>query len=403
MILSNIEEVENNIIGADVLQKYLKSGEAIILNGKSKSVAIGHNLPIKINTSIGLNGVSSSKKIEIEMEKVKLFSRLAYGPDIMMDLSISRTAIPMYERVIETFGGPVGTLPHYLCFNPKNGIDKNKLLDTIEMQAEAGIAFVTLHPTPTPDILGKSKKIRKIPYTSRGGSIVIKDMLINNRKPNIIAEAFSEILTILKKHNVCLSIGTCFRPASIDQALDLIHIEETEIQGEFINYAQNHGVPVMFEGVGHMDLGKINDYAGIIGKYKIPFMPLGPITTDSAIGEDHITNAIGASNLGMTGAAHVFNSVTREEHTGKVPSMNSILESIKAIRVAAHSVNVAKFPVIKELDKKVAESRADNFTCVVHGGLFGVDDGKPITMGCTRCGHECPFIINKDTEQHVFA
>ena len=59
----------------------------------------------------------------------------------------------------------------------------------------------------------------------------------------------------------------------------------------------------------------------------IPFMPLGPIPTDRAIGWDHVSSAIGASHMAFEGGADIINSVTREEHTGGIPSLNSIYEA----------------------------------------------------------------------------
>lgn len=391
--LGEIEEVSDGLISVDHLRENLRTGEAIILKGKRKQVAIGKDLLVKVNTSVGLNGTASKKNIEGELNKVRELSSLGYGPDMVMDLSIRRTQPPMYEQIAEIFGGPVGVLPHYLCFS-SDGIDHGELLATIEDQARAGVAFFTLHPTPDKDLYLKSLRVRSTACTSRGGGIVIDDLLKNERRENIIADNFSEILGIIKNYGCAVSIGSTFRPSNVIEALDEVHLEEHDRQLKFINMAKEAGVPVMMEGVGHMTLDVISEYSEMVKKYKVPFMPLGPITTDAAVGEDHISNAIGGSYMAFLGAAHVLNTVTREEHTGKVPSKESIIESLRAVRIAEHSVNISRFKAKLEPDLDVIDKRANNYTCVVEGGIFTKSSERRFSMGCSRCGVECPLLIN---------
>ena len=389
-----IEEVRDGLISRSDFRERVRLGEAIILNGKRRQVAIGNGLLVKVNTSIGLNGVATKKNIQTELAKVRKFSSLGYGPDIMMDLSIKKTDPPMYELVAEEFGGPVGALPHYLCYQ-KGEIRDDELLRMVEDQARAGVAFFTLHPTPDKELYLKSLEVRRTACTSRGGGIVIDDLLKNDREGNVIADNFSEILAIVKKYGCAVSIGSAFRPSNVVEGLDEIHLEEFRRQLIFINKAKDAGVPVMMEGVGHMTLDAIAVYSEMVKGYNVPFMPLGPITTDAAVGEDHISNAIGGSYMALLGAAHVLNTVTREEHTGKVPTKESILESLKAVRIAEHSVNIARFKSRLEPDVDVIDKRANNYTCVVEGGIFTKSSERRFSMGCSRCGVECPLLVNK--------
>ena len=169
---------------------------------------------------------------------------------------------------------------------------------------------------------------------------------------------------------MAVSIGTTFRPSNVLDALDIVHREEYESQAIFIELAKQAGVPVMMEGVGHMTLDKIGEYAEMVKRYGVPFMPLGPTTTDAAVGEDHISSAIGSAYMAFLGAAHVLNSMTREEHTGRIPTLESILEGLRAARIAEHTVNIARFPQVLEPDRDIAQKRAGNYTCVVEGGLL---------------------------------
>lgn len=391
----NIEEVRDGIITKDELQEKLDTGEVIILNGLERSVAIGNGVLVKVNTSIGINGTASKGNIDEELRKVKELSTLGYRPDLMMDLSIRVTDPPIYRTIAEIFGGPLGTLPHYLCYTNKDGVDGELLLSIIEHQASSGVAFMTMHPTPTKELYDMAVRTRKTPITSRGGGIVVDDMLINNRRENIIADLFPEVLAVLKANDVAISIGSTFRPANVVDSLDEVQRLEYQRQKIFIDMAKEAGVKVMMEGVGHMTMNKITEYAEMVKAYKVPFMPLGPMTTDASVGEDHITNAVGGSFMAFLGAAHVLNSVTREEHTGKIPTFDSILEGLRAARIAEHSVNIARFPQQLEPDTQVSDARANNYTCVVEGGLFTESAKRRFSMGCTRCGNECPLLVNR--------
>jgi phosphomethylpyrimidine synthase len=132
--------------------------------------------------------------------------------------------------------------------------------------------------------------------------------------------------------------------------------------------------------------------------YRLPLMTLGPIPTDAAVGEDHVANAVGGAFLAMQGGTNVLNSITREEHTGGIPAKSSIIEGLRAARVAAHAVNVSLHGALAA-DREVGSARDAHHTCVVDGGLFGEAPQGARTMGCTRCGSACPLRVNFDLER----
>lgn len=109
-------------------------------------------------------------------------------------------------------------------------------------------------------------------------------------------------------------------------------------------------------------------------------MPLGPIPTDLAIGQDHISAAIGATLLGLEGAAHMIAAVTREEHTGGVPDINATIEAVAASRVAARVIDLHRHGPSPQ-DIAVVQDRKAHRTCVV---------GR-VVPGCSRCGDACPL------------
>lgn len=399
--LSSIEEISEGIITQEELHKELKVGSAVVLKGKARRVAIGSRLLVKVNVSIGC---SDKHGLPEELKKLETLSHLSYRPDVMMDLSIVRPQRPLYRSMIETFGGPVGTLPHYLCYSPGQGIDPSELLEEVQRQAEAGVAWMTLHVTPRTDIYEMAKQIRSIPSPSRGGSIVIHDMILNKRGESVLSLYFDKILSILGANEVAISIGAAFRPSTILEALDPVHRREIDIQGEYIREAHQQGVQVMTEGIGHATLDKVAEYVTIVrSRYRVPMVPLGPIPTDAAIGEDHVSNAIGSAYMALIGGADLINSVTREEHTGDIPSFESVIEGLRAARVAAHAVNIVRYPIQEAADIEVADRRRQRWSCVVAGGLFDRPIEEVPGMGCTRCRRECPLLIARlihHTESH---
>jgi phosphomethylpyrimidine synthase len=371
----------------------LQSGRMIILRGRYRSVVVGGGALVKVNTSVGC---SELRNVGFEYAKVEALAAAGYRPDLTMDLSIVRPKRPVYELLVEDFGGPVGTLPHYLCFKPGKGIDPKLLLDEIERQASSGVAWMTLHLTVTRERYQVAQRTRLTAVTARGGGLVAEDMFIKGKNEGVLSALFPEIAAILRRHGVALSLGTTFRPANVVDAMDAAHVDELMAQRPYVDEARRLGIPVMLEAVGHMTLADCDRFASTVRDelgLQLPIMTLGPIPTDAAVGEDHIANAIGSAYLAMRGATNILNAVTREEHTGNVPTIDSIMEGVRAARIAAHAVNISRFPAL-DLDRSIARTRANHYTCVVDGGLFSQSVQTRYAMGCTRCGSACPLVVN---------
>ena len=397
---NEFQEIVEALVDRAVVDNGLCSGRLLALRGANRSVLVGTEALVKVNTSIGC---SDPRKVAVEVEKADRLIGAGYRPDLMMDLSIVRPTRPVYEYLIERFGGPVGTLPHYLCYKPRKGIDSTQLLEEIDRQASLGVAWMTLHLAVDRDLYQMAQRTRWTPVTARGGGIVVEDMYVHDRSESVLSELYPEILTILRRHGTAVSLGTTFRPSNVIDALDEVHVREIELQRRYIDEARRQGVGVMLEAVGHMGLRDAAPFTDLVRRrlsYELPVMTLGPIPTDAAVGEDHIANAIGGAYLAMLGGTNILNSVTREEHTGRVPAAGSILEGLRAARIAAHSVNMARFSLEGTADRDTAEKRAASYTCVVEGGLFTESAKTRFSMGCSRCGNECPLIINFELSEH---
>ncbi len=380
-----------------VVQHALEARRAVELRGTQRSVVIGRGMPVRVNTNIG---ISSRTPHAQEFEKVKMLATLPYGPDLVMDHTIDHKARNFWKEIVDLFPGPVGSLPQYTAYRPSTGLDPAALLERIEEMLEGGVAFMTLHFTADLDLYEQAAAIRDIPVTSRGGGLAIKSMIASHQKENAFRASYHEIVQLFKKHSAAISVGTTFRPADVNSAMDPVHLAETSRQLDIVRDLKASGVKCLMEGVGHVSLDVIPRYVELIAEGDCPFMPLGPMVTDSAIGFDHVTNAIGGAVMASLGAASVINSVTREEHTGGVPTHDSVIEGLMAARVAAHAANVALFPAAKKVDELTVQQRGRQVSCVVSGGLFGVAPGRQ-TKGCKRCDFECPIILAPSRKQRI--
>lgn len=369
-----LRSFERQVMNQVLLKEKIEKNRIVVLKSKGAPVLVGESLGLKVNASVGLN---AKEEFGAEREKVKEIQRHTIHPDTMMDLSTQKVPIPLYQVIASELGCPVGTIPYYSCFTPEGGIDKAELLDTIEEQAAAGVAFMTLHLTADLGLAEQATR-RLIPVISRGGSLLLRDIKKNRRSENILLECLDEIVGICKKYCVVINVGTTFRPSTLLDALDDVNLRELEQQKELCMYLIKSGISVQMEGIGHIPMLKIPDYVRYLRKeIYIPFMPLGPIVSDRTSGQDHITAAVGAAYMAALGGADIINAVTREEHTGGIPTTHSILEAIDTACTVAQIVNDTRFPNLTPPKNKY-------HNCM----------GDPEKIGCDRCGQECPFLWN---------
>ena len=199
---------------------------------------------------------------------------------------------------------------------------------------------------------------------------------------NVYIKILPQIISHARKHSVALSIGATFRSGNIFDCNDEAQRMEIELQIMLAKSISQQGVGVIIESPGHAKPRDIVEISLILRKAGFPVMPLGPIPTDIAVGMDHISSAIGATIMGLEGCANIIAAVTREEHTGGRPTIESIIESIQVSRIAAHIIDIHNINDVNN-DMLVAQTRANSNTCVL---------GKN-TKYCDRCQELCPLMI----------
>lgn len=334
---------------------------------------------MRVNCNVGAN---TPEQMNYERERLKAIKESNQLPDTFMDLSIGHYDEPLYKYITREFGFPVGVVPTY-GFPSSRIISQQDALDILKRLADDGIAFFTLHLTAILDLLKIAKRTRKIPVPSRGGAIALMQAIESNNE-NVWVSILPQIIDLAKAYGIAISLGTTFRPAGIEEACDEVHLMETEGQLKYCKLLQKEGVQVMVENVGHIALNRLEEHCKRLRQFDAPIMPLGPLPTDCAEGDDHIAAAIGASLMGYWNCAHIINCVTRSEHTKSFFTIEETLEAIKTAKLAAHIIDVARGVNIEE-DAKMLEIRASLENCL--GDSHG---------DCSRCAQYCPLKFGKD-------
>lgn len=340
-------------------------------------LTIGDNSPIRINCNVGCNSIAD---IESELSKLRFIQTCNELPDMMMDLSLIELEEPLYNYIKNELKLPFGTVLSYQRFTKSRGIQWEEVRDAFLRLCSDGISFVTVHFTADPDLFSLAKKNRRIPVTSRGGGMVLYDTEKKQRTQNIFREHIDEIADIALKYDVVISLGTTFRPGTILDACDSIHIDETLRQLNICRQLQDKGVKVMVENVGHITLDKLFNHSKLLKEFNAPIMPLGPLPTDASVNEDHIANAIGSSFAAYIGCAHIINCITRYEHSESAITKEVTVEAIRTARLAAHIVDLSRYINEANLcDVLITNKRAKKHSCFANGNT------------CTRCSIVCPL------------
>ncbi|SHE81714.1 phosphomethylpyrimidine synthase [Desulforamulus putei DSM 12395] len=357
----------------------IKDTSIVKLRFKNGWIEAGRKRKTLVAALIGANNEDCYK---LQLRKIELLSSMLDGPDIISDLSIIRlrNKKPLWLQIIMETGCIAATVPVYVVRFGNRGISSDELLDICLEQMEQGVGIITIHPTPTKELFELSQK-RLVPCTSRGGGIVLQDAAIKGwKQDNVYLTILPELISAAKKYGTVISIGTTFRSANIFDSNDEAQQKEIRFQLDLAKKIAKDGVGVIIESPGHARPEDIKKIASILREGNFPVMPLGPIPTDIAIGMDHVSAAIGATLLGLEGCAHILAAVTREEHTGGTPTIESTIEAVKAARIAAHIIDIH---ILKDdaVDLEIAKYRGEHSTCI-----FGQR-----TKGCERCGGACPL------------
>ncbi len=376
-------------------------GNTIIIGSSVRGVRpvrLGDDAFPVIFANIGMSGTSSS----IEEERTKAARALAAGADVISELSLVEDIPDAQRRLMEGVDAPFATVSAYEAYiragRQDGKLDAEAVVRIFEDEVLRGFDVVTLHATAFRNdkrLLEASERI--IPCTSRGGAMML-ELARRNGYENPFYTYFEDILDVAAKYSVCLSLGPCYRPGSVLDSGDDLYFAEMQRMAELAEKARKKGVGVAVEGIGHASIDRIPE---IIRKSKAicggaPYRVL-TVSTDIALGYDHVASAIASAVAVMSGACSIT-CVTRSEHIG-LPSADDLEEAVAAARIAAHSGFIARGGDASA-DRRMSEARQQNgcigdITCALYPEgaqrmIRARRYGKP-GKGCTMCGDYCPF------------
>ncbi len=344
------------------LRELVAEGKVAIPANKNHSClkpsGIGSMLRTKINVNLG----TSRDLNDLDMELLKVKDAVLMGAESIMDLSSFGDTRKFRRKLTGECPAMIGTVPIYdavvYYHKPLREITAEEWIKIVEMHAEDGVDFMTIHVGINKLTAKRFKEAKRLTnIVSRGGSIIFAWMEMTGEE-NPFYEHYDRILEICQKHDVTLSLGDACRPGCIEDASDISQVEELVTLGELTRRAWEKDVQIIIEGPGHMPLDQI------VANMKIqqtickgaPFYVLGPLVTDIAPGYDHITAAIGGAVAAAAGAAFLC-YVTPAEHL-RLPDEADVKEGIIAARIAAHAADIAKgIRGAREWDHKMSDAR----------------------------------------------
>lgn len=386
---------ERERVDPRLLSEHIAQGRAVIMTRERLSIGIGTGLWTKINVNLGTSTVRCNPDDEVKKAQVAEL----HGADTVSDLSMGGD-IPAIRRMIFAHTTlPITTVPVYQTaaqcgIRDMTGDD---IIRTIRMQAGEGVSSMVLHTVTVPMLALVKNNPRILGVVSKGGSITGAYMKLH-RCENPFIGHFDEILAILKRNDIVLSLGNTLRSGCIHDGRDRAQIAEITQNITLARQAHEAGVQVIIEGVGgHVRMDRIASYVRY-HKRRAPF-PLfvaGPLPTDVAIGYDHIAGCTGASIASAAGADYLC-YITPAEHLG-LPTPEHVQEGLVAFRIAAHIGDSVKYG-LSHADAALAKCRAalDWEGQLCHAlDPVRARDLAPRSGPCTMCGDFCAIKLMRE-------
>lgn len=395
-------------ISAKKLMHSVAKGETVIVKNKIRKiapVAIGSAVRVKINANVG----ASPNKVSASLEKEKALLAEKYGADAVMDLSVAGNLKKIRKGILSSVSVPVGTVPVYeVCKfmdeNNKNLFDfsSDDFFKIIENQLKEGVDFITVHAGVTQSIAEKySSKKRLAGIVSRGGALLTKWMQLH-KEENPLYKEFDYLLELAYEYDAVLSLGDGLRPGALQDSNDFFQIAELKTLGKLVEKSREKNVQSMIEGPGHVPINRIQENVLLEKKYckNAPFYVLGPLVSDIGAGYDHLTASIGGAIAALHGADFLC-YVTPSEHLA-LPNKQDVIDGTIVTKLAAHAVNITRFPEDRAKDNAMSKARAEFDWSKMFSLSLNPENAKKIRYRdngkkdvCSMCGDFCPIKLSK--------
>lgn len=183
------------------------------------------------------------------------------GAESIMDLSNYGKTNTFRKQLIDMSPAMIGTVPMYdaIGYLEKDllEITAQDFLKVVEAHAREGVDFMTIHAgINRRAVEAFMREGRRMNIVSRGGSLLFAWMKMTGNE-NPFFEYYDEVLDILRRYDVTISLGDALRQGCIDDASDAGQISELVELGNLAQRAWAKDVQVMIEGPGHMAMNEI--------------------------------------------------------------------------------------------------------------------------------------------------
>jgi phosphomethylpyrimidine synthase len=238
-------------------------------------------------------------------------------------------------------------------------LQEKEFVAQIRSDIEAGFEVLPIPLGATKALLRTMQQSRRLmPCCSKCGSLVTAWMLRNDAE-NPYLSHLDEILHMVAESSTVLSIVAGYRPGAIHDAFDALQLAELRTIEEVVGRAHAAGAQVKVITGGHLPIHKIGPFfAQQRAAMKTPLLAFGPQVTDTSVGLDHISSAMGQIQALVSGADMIF-TMTRAEHIG-MPSVDETREGCHVASMVCHSANLARgFDQHRDDELSAARERMD--------------------------------------------
>lgn len=356
----------------------------------------------------GLSPLASS--VEEELKKVRLAERL--GVDIVKDNSVGHKEwFELLQLVSREVDLPLGASATLAAANlaVETGkypteVTREMFFKGFEKLAEICDA-IEVFPTITKESLkilsGSQGVIKRV--ISRAGNIVAHYVQSSGCE-NPFYTDFDWFLEQAREKEITLIFGNGLRAACLADAFDEVQMYEVKLVKKLAQKAIDKNVQVIAGVFGHVDPSKTEFFKKVRQEIPIPIGGLGPLSTDIALGYDHINAAIGV--VMFREYLDWVSVITPAEHIG-MPSFSDAADGITAFNIARHILDL-KERRNQERDLQMAKARMNKLWCA---GMpeIALNPYSPMILrvakekrsnGCTLCGDWCPFVTKLKKENN---
>lgn len=351
-----------------------------------------------VSRLIAIVGITNeTQSIEEEVEKAKMCTDL--GVSIIADVSTLQIG-EMQCALMGHVDVPLSTVPMYEIYREakkhdvwKGKIPKELVLKVVERQAARGVDCVTIHASLKREMMEEiARSRRRIRIQGRGGGLIFEYIRATGNE-NPLYEYFDDILEILSKYEIALSLGNCLRTGTVDDPIDGLVEREISCWKELSSRSYECGVDAMVEGASHLRMSEIGPYVEDVSQKcdGAPVRILGPIATERGLGYDHITGAISAVEA-IKGGAALITIVTRAEHIG-LPNLDDLREAVIAFRIATELARQPSERGGPETDFSCGLGfqalNADDFFDLERAVQMKRDKNRGSVVACSMCAELC--------------